>query len=166
MPAKRIVRHQLQQDFATRFAAARTDKQRTAAITAADPKELYEFLSAMSQEDLKKLVFEGNPERLALLRAKGIGFDMGLTATIIVGGDTKHHTGRRWGKSQWIQASFVDKNVLGYPLPPKANLEQLTERVNAWLKQQPDYHLGPVTRWAVSDALKKAREANASPREK
>jgi hypothetical protein len=166
MRANRTVRPQPQQDFATRWAAAKTDKQRTAAIEAAKPEELRELLGAMPQEDLKKLVFQGNPERLALLKSKGIEFRLAINPNKVVpirGGDTKYGTGRQhFGKRQFIQETFIDANVLGHPLPPRVHLDALTKRVNDALKQRPDYQLiGPVTRWAVKDALEAARAAVA-----
>jgi hypothetical protein len=167
MPAKRIVRRKPQQDFATRFAAARTDKQWTALIKAAKPEEIKAVIAAMPPEDWALLITKGDPERLALLKSKGIKFHLTVNANKVVpirGGDTKHGTGRRWGKRQFIQEAFIDENVLGHPLPPKekVNLGQLTERVNDALKKRPDYQLiGPVTRWAVKDAFEQARAACA-----
>jgi hypothetical protein len=103
-----------------------------------------------------------NPEWAAFLKAKRINVTPPDDAVVIRGGNTKHGTGRRWGKRQFIQEAFIDANVLGHPLPPKQpNLEELTKRVNDALKQRPDYQLGGVTRWAVKDALEQARAASA-----
>jgi hypothetical protein len=42
----------------------------------------------------------------------------------------------------------------------------LERKVNKWLKDEPDYHLGlPVTRQTIMLALRDVRKANADPRE-
>jgi hypothetical protein len=139
---------------------------------AASSAERKALAQAATRAEVKALVARlppnewlSDPEWLALLKSKRIKVHLTINedkVAVIRGGHTKHGTGRRWGKSQWIQRSFLDENVLGYPLPPKVNLGELTNRVNAWLKQQePGYSHGPVTRWAVKDALAQARAASA-----
>ena len=151
------------QDFASRLARAKSDDEITALIKAASLDEIRATIAGMPAEDQARLIIAGNPERLALLKAKGIKFTLTVNAVIIAGGQTKHKTGRRWGKSEWIQSAFIE--FFG-PNPPRSfgNVVQLTDRVNAWLDEQSDYTKGHVTRTAINDAIEKWRDANASPR--
>jgi hypothetical protein len=107
-----------------------------------------------------------NPDWVALLGAKAINInitDAHKPATIIVGGDTKHHTGRSdWAKLEWVQSAFYE--FYGTPSCDRPNMVKLTKQVNAWLTQQSDYRRGPVTRFVVTDAWDKRLNANLSPR--
>lgn len=130
---------------ATQFTVVITEEQQTAPIKAPTP------------EQIRALAIAGSPEP----QAAGIA-----DLRVVAGGDTKHGTGRRWGKSQWTQAALID--LLGTNLPhsvERVNIVQLTKEVNVWLTGRwPYYQLGPVTRWTVKSALEQHLDANASPR--
>jgi hypothetical protein len=144
-----------QQDSMSRLDAGKLSRKRIGELlNTANPEEVKAVIEAL----LAAMPFEGqiaflhsankNPEWRALLKVKGIKIDYPFDAFVIVGGQTKHGTGRRRGKFEWIQHAFVDGNVLGDPVPRPVNIVQLTDRVNAWLEKQPTCRHKKVSRFS------------------
>jgi hypothetical protein len=151
------------QDFASRLdVPGLSDDEIAALIEAARPAEIRAFIAAMSPVDQMRMALGADPERLALLRAAGVEFKLTGNVGVVPGGDTKHGTGRRWGKLEWVSRALMGLSV--DPRQSRISIVHLTDSVNDWLKQQPTYRRGKVSRWVVRNALTKWRDANASPR--
>jgi hypothetical protein len=84
----------------------------------------------------------------------------GFEAYVLRGANHKHGRGsrRQWGKQQWAQWIILTK----YPkaLKERVNHSRLTLNINKQLVRDPNYRLGKITRPAVIEALRMAREAN------
>jgi hypothetical protein len=214
MPVNNRGRRSPLQDFIRRFDAAKSDERRVALIKSTKPAVLQAVIAALSLEDQIRLVVQGNPERRALYKAKGVKFNKLLNAqreeikatievilapmplnaqcefmrtdknpewaaflkakginvtipgdaVVIVGGDTKHHGGRRWGKGEWIQEAF--RVLLGFSPPDKQpNMIFLTDQVRTYLVEHAGFSRErPVSYRHVCRIYKKWCEANQSPR--
>jgi hypothetical protein len=117
----------------------------------AEPEEVKSTIEAIVApmplvDQLEFMRTDKNPEWAAFLKAKGININyIPGEAVVIVGGDTRFHKGRRWGKCEHIQRAFLD--LVGFSLPnEKPNMTFLTERVGTYLVE----HFGYVTERTVS----------------
>jgi hypothetical protein len=102
-----------------------------------------------------------NPEWAAFLKTKGISINyIPGEAVVIVGGDTKYHSGRRWGKGEWIQEAF--RVLLGKPRDEHPNMTFLTDDVENYLAAHTKYK--SVSYRQVCRKYKDRCEAHKSPR--
>jgi hypothetical protein len=157
MQAKNSGRSRRRQDFPSRWAAAKTDEERTALVKAATFEELRAAVESIPLKDRHRFL-AGPPDRRALLEAKGIAF---RHATIIKAATTKHGARMEWGQRQFAQAAIAALYPAG--IPKHLNHSSLHRDVAAWLSTNPDYRAaprGPLTRPTVLRALRDLREDN------
>ena len=152
------------EDFASRLdVAGLRDEEIAALIRAARPEEIRAVIAAMSPVDQMRMAINGDPERLALLRAAGIKFKLDAAATVICAKRTKHGPRPEWGQREYVQAAIA--NLYPIAIPPNLNHSKLWRDVVDWLSNNPDYCAAPrspLSRPTVIRALRDLRQRNRS----
>ena len=91
-------------------------------------------------------------EAAATLEGRGGGT---IDVIVIRTGKTKHGPRGNWRELEFAQLAI--QSLHGAPPPKHLDRSKLTRDVNAWLKNNPDWDYGEISRPTVPRALKKVR---------